>query len=392
MSSYGIYRDYLKKENKRVIETEKTLESFVKKNYRNLEKNIDSIIDSQLLNFANRENITSKDAMERIKKFDVEEFQKVFKDDMSVSDLPDKYLEQLSLFNVKMRISRLEYIKRRIRLETLRCANDEEKFLRDTLIDEAIHAYKDSGILKPILFSSLNDYAKKIINTSHYGASFSDRVWKNQAVLQNMIEEGIEKSFILGQSPSKWAKDLKSNLKNNTLKFATYASRRLAFSEVAFARSEASIDRFMKDDSVDDVVVIVRDDACNICTFHSDDVIKKDKCIPGDNVPPFHPFCRCFFAPFVNVDKPLGYNENIPNKTEHALERRQERNISNDDVLDALFNPLKVGNLILDKKGRPSKKYIGKKVTVVINPDTNKEITSWKTSSKLIRKYEKEEK
>lgn len=46
-------------------------------------------------------------------------------------------------------------------------------------------------------------------------------------------------------------------------------------------------------------------------------------------------------------------------------------------------------DVVIDELGRPSRKYIGNSATVIINPETKKEITSWKTSSKLKEKYKK---
>ena len=40
-----------------------------------------------------------------------------------------------------------------------------------------------------------------------------------------------------------------------------------------------------------------------------------------------------------------------------------------------------------DDKGRKSVKYIGKDATVIMNPDTNTVITTWKTSSRVRKKY-----
>ncbi|MBR1979714.1 phage minor head protein [Candidatus Proelusimicrobium excrementi] len=78
-------------------------------------------------------------------------------------------------------------------------------------------------------------------------------------------------------------------------------------------------------------------------------------------------------------------------KTLHALERMTERNISNPEIDNAVKAPLFVGEVTTDEQGRKSQKYIGKDVTVIRNPDTGQVITSWKTSTRLRRKYGKEE-
>jgi len=73
------------------------------------------------------------------------------------------------------------------------------------------------------------------------------------------------------------------------------------------------------------------------------------------------------------------------NTSSHAQQRTVERNVSQSDINDALKNPLKVTDVKYDVKG-PSIKYIGNKVTVVVNPETGNIITVYGTHSKLALK------
>ena len=68
--------------------------------------------------------------------------------------------------------------------------------------------------------------------------------------------------------------------------------------------------------------------------------------------------------------------------TKHAIERMQQRNISKDDINDAIKNPIKKGDIKYDEKGRPSQRYTGTNATVEVNPENNKVITVWPTSSR----------
>ena len=71
---------------------------------------------------------------------------------------------------------------------------------------------------------------------------------------------------------------------------------------------------------------------------------------------------------------------------EHTIDRAIERNVSARDVKDALQNPLKIGKIKIDEKGRPSQKYIGEKATCSINPDTGAIIQVNPTSSKYAKR------
>lgn len=77
-------------------------------------------------------------------------------------------------------------------------------------------------------------------------------------------------------------------------------------------------------------------------------------------------------------------------KTQHAEERSITRHVSDAEIDAALSSPLHIGDVVVDEFGRKSVKYIGNDATVVLNPDTGVVITSWRTGTKIRKKYGKE--
>lgn len=71
-------------------------------------------------------------------------------------------------------------------------------------------------------------------------------------------------------------------------------------------------------------------------------------------------------------------------------DRVAERNVSVDDIKDALTNPLGIGEIKIDSLGRPSQRFIGENATVNINPETGTIATIWKTGKDTIKKYKKD--
>ena len=76
--------------------------------------------------------------------------------------------------------------------------------------------------------------------------------------------------------------------------------------------------------------------------------------------------------------------------TKHGVERAIERGVSPTAIKDAIKNPLKVGEVVTDKAGRQSQRYVGKTAETVLNPQTGKIIsvnpTSTKKAEALIKK------
>lgn len=72
---------------------------------------------------------------------------------------------------------------------------------------------------------------------------------------------------------------------------------------------------------------------------------------------------------------------NITGFAKHGLNRVIEHGVNPSAILDALKNPLKVGNIVVDQLGRQSQHFVGRYCEVVINPKTGQIISVNPTSS-----------
>lgn len=79
-------------------------------------------------------------------------------------------------------------------------------------------------------------------------------------------------------------------------------------------------------------------------------------------------------------------------KTSHSITQAVKRNITNDQIADTLKNPLNITDVKYDSQGRPSKKYIGEKATVAVNPENGNIVTVHGTHTKLLNKLKGEKK
>lgn len=75
--------------------------------------------------------------------------------------------------------------------------------------------------------------------------------------------------------------------------------------------------------------------------------------------------------------------------TKHATDRAIERNILYTDVKDAIINPVHIYDVVFDKQGRKSQKFLGQRATTVINPDTGALLSVYKTSIRRLKKWKK---
>ncbi|HEU4495863.1 MAG TPA: RHS repeat-associated core domain-containing protein, partial [Flavobacterium sp.] len=74
--------------------------------------------------------------------------------------------------------------------------------------------------------------------------------------------------------------------------------------------------------------------------------------------------------PFGGMGKFQAGKVTIKGFSKHSLNRAIERGVKPAAILDALKNPIKVGNIVVDDLGRPSIRYVGRSAEVAVNPST----------------------
>lgn len=395
------HREYIRKRElehiNNKIEDDKKYRAELQKMYNSTQDEIQRRLERLYIRYAKSEGITIDEAMKLADKTDVEKFVNRVKEYVKNKDFSKTANDELKLYNLKMRMSRLELMKYEIMIEQMRLSGKETDMLYGRLKDDLIEETKrQAGILgiDPEFYEDFIRNSDAIINGDFKSAKFSDRIWANGYKMRGNLQSGIHNSMLLGDNPRTWARKLEENLSEEMddtgRQNAFYNAFRLAVTESARVQVNTGLN-LMKKSGYEKYMWIAEPGACHICAPFNNQVFDIENSDIGDELPPMHPFCRCSIAAYYNMDEEenSGYNIDEIEKTEHAEKRREERNVSDDDVSDALNEPLYVGDLEIDKNGRPSRKYVGKNATVVINPDTNKEITSWRTSSRLRKKFEK---
>lgn len=395
------HREYIRKRElehiNNKIADDKKYRAELQKMYSSTQDEIQRRLERLYIRYAKSEGITIDEAMKLADKTDIEKFVNRVKEYVKNKDFSKTANDELKLYNLKMRMSRLELMKYEIMIEQMRLSGKETDMLYGRLKEDLIEeTRRQAGILglDPGFYEDFIRNSDAIINGDFKSANFSDRIWANGYKMRGNLQSGIHNSMLLGDNPRTWARKLEENLSQEMddtgRQNAFYNAFRLAVTESARVQINMGLN-LMRKSGYEKYMWIAEPGACHICAPFNNHVFDIENSDIGDELPPMHPFCRCSIAAYYNMDEDAdsGYNINEIEKTEHAEKRREERNVSDDDVSDALNEPLYVGDLEIDKNGRPSRKYVGKNATVVINPDTNKEITSWRTSSRLRKKFEK---
>lgn len=289
------------------IEADREYEKRVRRLYLTTRNEIQKNIDAAMFNFSNKEGISVQEAYKLVSRMDVQAYNDKAAKYVAEKNFSKRANDELRVFNAKMRISRLELLKREIGLEIVAMANKEEAMLQKKLDSAYMDELKrQSGILdiSSKTQEKLMKSSKAIISSSYHNTTFSDRVWNNQKLLQYELNKGIQQSIMSGKNPKTWASDLKKVIEFEMLAkraSAAYVANRLAITETARVQVEAAVDSYAEM-GFEQYIWIAEPTACNVCIPHHHKIFDIETAIIGIDLPPMHPFCRCSVAAYRERD------------------------------------------------------------------------------------------
>ena len=221
--------------------------------YRSIEKEIDSFYQR----YADKEKIDLTEARKRTSELDVSAYQKkakelVAKADklrasgkvVTKADFTHKENAEMSLYNLMMKVNRLELLQYNIDLAMQELAEDEyklhEKFLHDGFEQEK--AFRASIMADTVPNpKAIGDIAKATLNANFKGASWSKSIWDRQDKLRKVVAQEVYQAIVRGQNGLTIARNLRKNFDVNN----SYA-KRLAITEHARVQMEVAKQSMLK--------------------------------------------------------------------------------------------------------------------------------------------------
>lgn len=290
----------IKKNKKSDAEIMKAIRSRHKQTVKEIEQQIEAFYGR----YATVEGITMKEARKRVKQLDIDEYAKKAKryvkgahsgsEIIAAQSFTDKANAEMRIYNLTMKTNRLELLKANIALELAAMTSDEERYLFEQFTKGAREEYaRQSGILgMTVDVNEKNVLA--IVNASFHGAEWSTRIWENQRALKQELNTLLNRGITQGKNPRLLARDLRKRFD-----VSVNDSERLMVTELARIQKEVQHDSF-EQAGFDDYEYIAEVGACEICSPLDGKVFKLKNAMPGLNIFPMHPNCRCSVAPTVD--------------------------------------------------------------------------------------------
>lgn len=280
--------------------------------YSDMLDSVQSQIDSFYGKYAKQEGITLAEARKRVSQLDIAAYERRAARYVRDRDFSPQANEQMRLYNLTMKVNRLEMLKANIGLELISGHDELEKFMSGILQGRTeAELARQAGILGKTVRNNAAK-AKAIVNASFHNATFSDRIWQYQDIMKADLGKLLEQCLIQGKNPRALAKELKQYWYGKDPKTgggARYCMERLMRTELARVQTEAQKQSFQRN-GFDMYEFIVNGGCCPICekvakekTKYGVGVYLVEEMKPGENAPPMHPHCRCSTAAYEDSDE-----------------------------------------------------------------------------------------
>lgn len=244
-------------------------------------------IDAFYGRYADKEQITLAEAKRRVSKLDIAAYQRKAKRYVADKDFGKQANEEMRLYNLTMKVNRLEMLKANIGLELVAGHDEQEQFMSKILrgrTEEELQ--RQAGILGKTVRNNAK-LAETIPNASFHNATFSERIWGNQTALKAELSKQLQAGMIQGKNPRVLAREIQK-----TFGASASSAERLMRTELARVQTEAQKQSFLAN-GFEEYTFHANRGCCSACSDLDGKHFKIKDMMPGKNAPPMHPNCRC---------------------------------------------------------------------------------------------------
>lgn len=294
MSSNTYWRDRELEWKKQRLKDEKQYADEIQEIYANMLDSVEKEIESFFSRYSNKENITMAEAKKRVSSIDIEAYKRKAKKYVKEKNFSDEANEQMRLYNLAMKVNRLELLKANIGLELV-AGHDELKSYTGQKLEGAYleEIKRNASILGDTVIDNAK-MAKTVADSSFKNATFSERIWVNQDQLKNSLSSVLSNALIQGKNPREFIPQIRKKFDVSRCN-----AERLLRTEIARVQTQAQAESY-EANGIDEYEYIACSlkDVCPLCKEMDGKTFKLKDMEIGENAPPMHPNCHCALAPY----------------------------------------------------------------------------------------------
>ena len=374
------------KARKKHIKDEEEYRKKINSIYRQMRNEISDQIYAFYAKYSSDKGLNISEAKKKCETLDIEEFAKKAKKYVKEKDFSEQANDEMKLYNLTMKVNRLELLKAQLGLELCAGTDEIEKFMEKELEGRTLEELeRQAGILGESLVDNKR-LVHSIVNASFYNATFSDRIWANQDYLKLALDKILKTALIQGRNPREFVSEI-----TKRFDVSSKEAYRLLVTELARVQTDAQMKSFQKN-GFKQYTFHALGTACEYCRVIDGKHFNVKDAVSGKNMPPMHPYCRCSTSAYMDDEM---YEEWIDGYKKHGLtweEWKKNKNgvdtkdsckiyslgklnrniykcITDDMITDEVIVTEKQMQHILDRHPEAYKEAISYLSDVVRNPD-----------------------
>lgn len=278
-------------------------------------------------------------------KSDLKQFEKLSRDSIGTFNL------EVDNLSVKARITRLEALQTQcdaILQKLYQAQHDQISGTATTVYtSEYYHRLFDIEQYSGFKFEFSKpgiSAIQKVLEQPVEGMDISEHLWRQDIDTGFKIRTTLNNMFVTGKPSQYFADQLQKQIgavRTDASGVATgtgkkYEAYRLLYTESSHVTNQAQL-QACEDDGIDEYEIVAALDkaTCGECSGFDGKHYPRAKAIEGVNYPPFHPFCRCVAAPYIDTGfKGTRAARNSNGKTVSVEDQTYEQWAKGNDVND----------------------------------------------------------
>ena len=293
-SSEDYWRAREEEQRKHNIEEEKAYQKEIDKIYKQMVSEIDKQIYAFYAKYASQNAISMAEAKKRADKLDIEAYAEKAKKYVKEKNFSTQANREMKIYNLTMKANRLDLLKAQLGLELCAGSDEIQSFMEEKLEGRTLEEIeRQAGILGKSVLNN-KEFAHSLVNASFHNATFSDRIWAQQANLRNELSNILTNALIAGRNPRDFIPQIRKRFD-----VTRSQANRLLVTELARVQTEAQMQSF-KRNGFDEYTFLALGTACEVCKRIDGKHFKVEKANSGINMPPMHPNCRCSTSAYMD--------------------------------------------------------------------------------------------
>jgi len=295
---------WIEKAKQRVLDNAKLTDSYIRDImflYDETVNQLEMEINAMFQRYAGENGLTDAQASKLLSGEEYSHWRKSIDKYLEEAKSDSRMLLELNTLSVKSRISRKEQLLANMYQAMITLSEETEVKVTELLADMyQINYYRGCFDVQSILSVGFNvakvdeGNLRRILEYPWSGKKFSQALWENTDKLAILVRRELTFGFQSGAGVQKIAKEI-----NDVMGKGRYAAERLVRTESSYFANQGELASY-QELGIESYTYL--GGGCEICQEVNGCTFKLSEAVPGVNIPPMHPNCKCTIIPKVDRD------------------------------------------------------------------------------------------